>query len=155
MLSVVAQDLETALQNAMDMAGMYVGIEAPLVHVDRDFNLQTLDSQQVAQYQALYANGVITHETLLLMLKRGECLPDSDVDAEVEAVEAQKLTMLDINAAGGTLMKRKAIAMAMAMVLVRPVKFARKLRTGFVELCKRTTLKLTDGSFRPRAASAR
>ena len=33
MLSVVAQDLEHALQNAMDMAGMYLNKEAPLVHV--------------------------------------------------------------------------------------------------------------------------
>ena len=103
MLSVVAQDLEHALQNAMDMAGMYMNKEAPLVHVDRDFNLQTLDAQQVSQYQSLHSNGVITHETLLNMLKAGEILPDIDVEAEVEAVEASKLSMLDLDAAGGAL----------------------------------------------------
>ena len=37
------------------------------------------------------------------MLKAGEILPDIDVEAEVEAVEASKLSMLDLDAAGGSL----------------------------------------------------
>jgi len=101
MLSVVAQDLEQALQNALDMVAAFMNMEAPLVHVDRDFNLQTLDPAQVTQYQALYQNGVIQHSTLLELLKRGEILPDVDVEAEVEAVEAQKLAAFDMQAAGG------------------------------------------------------
>ena len=91
MLAVVARDLEKALQNALDMTGMYVGREAPKVHIDKDFELQMLDHQQVAEYQSMYSNGVITHETLLNVLKAGEVLPDLDVEAEVEAVEAAKL----------------------------------------------------------------
>lgn len=103
MLSVVAQDLEQALQNAIDIAGMYLNKEAPLVHVDREFDLQSLDHQQISEYQSLYSNGVITHETLLTMLKEGSVLPDIDVEAEVEAVETSKLSMLDLGAAGGSL----------------------------------------------------
>ena len=103
MLSVVAQDLEQALQNAMDMAGMYLNKEAPIVYIDREFDLQSLDHQQISEYQSLYSNGVITHETLLNMLKSGSVLPDIDVEAEVEAVEASKLSLLDLNASGGTL----------------------------------------------------
>ena len=103
MLSVVAQDLEQALQNAIDMAGMYLNKEAPLVYIDREFDLQSLDHQQISEYQSLYSNGVITHETLLNMLKSGSVLPDIDVEAEVEAVEASKLSLLDLNASGGTL----------------------------------------------------
>ena len=103
MLAVVARDLEKALQNALDMTGMYVGREAPKVHIDKDFELQMLDHQQVAEYQSMYSNGVITHETLLNVLKAGEVLPDLDVEAEVEAVEAAKLNLLDLNSSGGVL----------------------------------------------------
>ena len=41
LLSVVAQDLEKCLQNALDMAGAYVGRETPMVHVARDFDLRS------------------------------------------------------------------------------------------------------------------
>ena len=91
------------LQNALDITGMYVGREAPMVYVDKDFDLQSLDPNQVKEYQSLYSNGVITHETLLTILKAGEILPEIDVEAEVEAVEAAKLGLLDLNASGGTL----------------------------------------------------
>lgn len=103
MLAVVARDLEKSLQNALDITGMYVGREAPQVYVDKDFDLQSLDHQQVAEYQSLYSNGVITHETLLTVLKAGEVLPEIDVEAEVEAVEASKLSMLDLNASASSL----------------------------------------------------
>ena len=65
MLSVVSQDLENALQNAMEMAAAFVGIEAPKVVVSRDFDLQKLDGQQVGQYMSMWQNGAITHQTLL------------------------------------------------------------------------------------------
>ena len=51
----------------------------------RTLIFQMLDHQQVAEYQSLYSNGVITHETLLTILKAGEILPEIDVEAEVEA----------------------------------------------------------------------
>ena len=70
MLSVVAQDLENCLQNAIDMAGAYVGMETPLVSVARDFDLQKLDGPQVAQYLSMWSQGAISHETLLEMLQR-------------------------------------------------------------------------------------
>ena len=54
MLSVVSQDLENALQNAMEMAAAFVGIEAPKVCVSRDFDLQKLDGPQVAQYLSMW-----------------------------------------------------------------------------------------------------
>ena len=97
MLAVVASDLEKSLQNALDITGMYIGRDAPIVHVDKEFDLQSLDHQQVAEYQSLYSNGVITHETLFTVLKAGEVLPEIDVEAEVEAVEANKLSMLSIS----------------------------------------------------------
>ena len=101
MLSVVAQDLEKCLQNAMDMAAAFVGKQAPLVSVARDFDLQKLDGQQVGQYLSMWAQGAISHELLLEMLQRGEVLPDIDIEEEIEHINSGKLDMLDLDAAGG------------------------------------------------------
>ena len=101
MLSVVSQDLENCLQNAIEMAATYVGREAPKVAVSRDFDLQKLDGQQVGQYMSLWTQGAITHQTLLEILSRGEILPEINVEAEIEMIESSKLAGLDLQAAGG------------------------------------------------------
>jgi hypothetical protein len=85
------------------MAGAYVGREAPLVSVARDFDLQKLDGQQVGQYLSMWTQGAISHELLLDMLQRGEILPDIDIDAEIELIESNKLNDMDLAAAGGNL----------------------------------------------------
>ena len=101
MLSVVAQDLEKCLQNAIDAAGAYVGRETPLVSVARDFDLQKLDAQQTGQLMSMWTQGAISHQLLLEMLQRGEILPDIDIEAEIELIESTKLADLDLGAAGG------------------------------------------------------
>ena len=101
MLSVVSQDLENALQNAIEMAAAFVGLEAPKVCVSRDFDLQKLDGPQVAQYMALWQNGAITLQTLLEILSRGEILPDIDVEAEIELIEQEKLASIEMQQAAG------------------------------------------------------
>ena len=91
LLSIVSKDIESMLQNAFEMAAAYVGKEAPLVTLDRDFDLQTLDGNQVGQYLQLFTNNTITLETLLGALKKGEILPDIDVEEEVELVQQMQL----------------------------------------------------------------
>ena len=91
LLSIVSRDLQAMLQTAFEMAAQYVGKEAPLVQLDRDFDLQTLDGNQVGQYLQLWNNGAITQETLLGALKKGEILPDVDVEEEVELTSQEKL----------------------------------------------------------------
>ena len=91
LLSIVSRDLQAMLQNAFEMAAAYVGKEAPMVQLDRDFDLQTLDGNQVGQYLQLWSNGAITQETLLGALKKGEILPDVDVEEEVELTSQEKL----------------------------------------------------------------
>ena len=103
MLSVVSQDLENALQNAIEMAAAFVGIEAPKVCVSRDFDLQKLDGAQVGQYMSMWTQGAITHQTLLEILSRGEIFPDINIEAEIEMIESNKLADLDLDAAGGSL----------------------------------------------------
>ena len=100
MLQIISQDLERCLQDAIDLAGQFLNKEAPKVVIDRDLDLQTLSSDQVNQYQQLWMNGVITIETLLSMLKKGEILPDVDIEGEVEAVSQEKLQSMDIALAG-------------------------------------------------------
>lgn len=101
MLSIVSQDLESALQNAFEMAGAYVGKEAPLVQLDVDFDLQVLDGQQVTNYMQLFMNNIITHETLLNALKKGEVLTDIDIDEEVELVQQASLDSMLMNQVPG------------------------------------------------------
>ena len=91
LLSIVSKDLEGMLQNAFEMAGAYVGKEAPKVVLDKDFDLQQLDGAQVGQYLQLWSNGAITQETLLNALKKGEILPGIDVEEEVELTSQEKL----------------------------------------------------------------
>ena len=99
LLAVVSKDLEEALQNAMDMAAAYVGKEAPQVRVNRDFDLQTLEPQQVP-ILSLWTQGAISW-SFAQMLKKGRfCL--TRLEREVELLEQQKLNQLDIEAAGGT-----------------------------------------------------
>ena len=99
----MSKDLEKCLQNAIDIAAAYVNMEAPQVQLDRDYDTQTLDAQQITQYQNLWSQGAITHETLLEMLRQGEVLPNIDVEREVELCNQEKLANADLFAAGGTL----------------------------------------------------
>ena len=101
LLVVVSRDLQAMLQNAFEMAAAYVGKEAPMVQLDRDFDLQTLDGNQVGQYLQLWSNGAITQETLLGALKKGEILPDVDVEEEVELTSQEKLDNMLIEGVPG------------------------------------------------------
>ena len=103
LLAVVAKDVQASLQIAFDLAAQYAGIEAPSIQVNRDFDLQVLDAQQVTQYMGLWQNGAITHATLLEMLQLGEVLPHIDVESEIEAVEQEKLLNMDMAVAAGTI----------------------------------------------------
>jgi hypothetical protein len=91
LLSIVSKDLEGMLQTAFEMAGAYVGKEAPKVILDKDYDLQVLDGSQVGQYLQLWTQGAITQETLLNALKKGEILPGIDIEEEVELTSQEKL----------------------------------------------------------------
>jgi hypothetical protein len=98
LLSVVSKDVEDALQKAVDIAAEFVGAAAPMVRLDRDFDLQVLDAGQVTQYQSLWQNGAISHETLLRMLRQGEVLPDIDIEAEIEMTDQEKAQSMALQA---------------------------------------------------------
>jgi hypothetical protein len=97
LLAIVSKDLQDALQQAFNAAGAFVNIQAPEVHLNRDFDIQVLDGTQVGQYMQLWMNGAITHETLLEMLRDGEVLPNVDVEAEVELTGQEKAQNMMVN----------------------------------------------------------
>jgi hypothetical protein len=100
LLAIVSKDLESALQKAFNCAAQFVNLEPPKVHISRDFDLQVLDGNQVAQYLQLYMNNTITLETFLKMMRDGEVLPNIDIEEEVEKVESGKLDDMLMQQAG-------------------------------------------------------
>ena len=80
-----------------------MGIEAPNVTISRDFDLQSLDSNQIQSYTALWMQGAITQTTLLEMLRDGEVLPNTDPETEVELTQQEdlgKMVLSDVNKVG-------------------------------------------------------
>jgi hypothetical protein len=83
-LSIVSQELESALNQAFAFAAQYVGIEPPTVTVDRDFDYYRLIGQDVSVLADLSEKGKISDELLLDILRRGEVVPDNlDIEEEL------------------------------------------------------------------------
>lgn len=109
-LSIISMELESALQQAYNFASKYVGIEAPKIKLDRDFDFYRLLGQDVAVIGDLNARGAITDKTFLEILKSGEILPDTvDLTKELRETKALKKKqqelargMLDSGTVGGS-----------------------------------------------------
>jgi hypothetical protein len=86
-LSIISQELESALNQAFGLAAKYVGIEPPEIKIDRDFDYYRLIGQDVAVLSDLNSQGKISDEMLLEILRRGEILPDNtNVPEEVAKI---------------------------------------------------------------------
>ena len=89
-LSIVSQELESALNQAFEFAAQYVGIEPPTVTVERDFDYYRLIGQDIAVLANLSEKGKLSDELLLDILRRGEIVPDNlDIEEEL-ARESRK-----------------------------------------------------------------
>jgi hypothetical protein len=89
-LSIISQELESALNQAFEFASRYVGIEPPTVKVDRDFDYYRLIGQDVAVLAQLNEMGKISDPLLLEILRRGEILPDGvDIPQELQAIQTE------------------------------------------------------------------
>ena len=90
-LAVISKDVEKTLQQAFDLAGKYMGIEPPVVSLDRDFDVEPIDGQMMTAINTLYQGGLLDRETALRILDRGELFDDTiEVEdildrAEIEA----------------------------------------------------------------------
>jgi hypothetical protein len=86
-LSIISQELESALNQAFGFAAEYVGIEPPEIHIDRDFDFYRLIGQDIAVLTQLNQLGKISDAMLLEILRRGEILPDdTNIEDAMEAV---------------------------------------------------------------------
>ena len=87
-LAIISQELESALNQAFKLAAQYVGMEPPVITIDRDFDYYRLIGQDVAVLAQLNESGKISDETLLKILQHGEILPeDVKVADELERIQ--------------------------------------------------------------------
>jgi hypothetical protein len=87
-LSIISQELESALNQAFGFAAQYVGMEPPEITIDRDFDYYRLIGQDVSVLAQLNQMGKISDAMLLEILRRGEVLPDN-INVEDEAEYAR------------------------------------------------------------------
>ena len=93
-LSTIATSVEVAVKQAVDWALQYLGSEAEYdLGIPDNLSDETLDPQEVAQLLALANSGVITKETLITTLVKGEVL---DVDPAEEAELASQEALDDL-----------------------------------------------------------
>jgi hypothetical protein len=93
-LSIISQELESALNQAFAFAAQYVGMEPPEITIDRDFDYYRLIGQDVAVLSQLNASGKISDAMLLEILRRGEVLPDNiNIEDELEASTTNALAL--------------------------------------------------------------
>ena len=93
-LSIISQELESALNQAFAFAAQYVGLEPPEITIDRDFDYYRLIGQDVAVLTQLNQAGKISDAMLLEVLRRGEVLPDNiNIEDELEASTENALAL--------------------------------------------------------------
>jgi hypothetical protein len=93
-LSIISQELESALNQAFEFAAQYVGIEAPEITIDRDFDYYRLIGQDVSVLTQLNQMGKISDAMLLEVLRRGEVLPDNiNIEDELEVSTENALAL--------------------------------------------------------------
>jgi hypothetical protein len=93
MLALISKDLEQTLQQSLDWAAEFAGVQAPVVSLDRDFDVAAMEGQEISAINALFTSGLLDQETALELLKRGEILPDDMEPEEIMAaaeLEQQK-----------------------------------------------------------------
>ena len=95
-LSIISQELESALNQAFAFAAQYVGIEPPEITIDRDFDYYRLIGQDVSVLAQLNQMGKISDSMLLEILRRGEVLPDNiNIEDEMEAAGKTALEIVE------------------------------------------------------------
>lgn len=95
-LSIISQELESALNQAFAFAAEYVGLEPPEITIDRDFDYYRLIGQDVSVLAQLNQMGKISDAMLLEILRRGEVLPDNiNIEDEAEAASMDATALVE------------------------------------------------------------
>jgi hypothetical protein len=84
MMAVLAADLTGALQEVLEIAADYAGVECPEVIIRQDYENRLVDGNQITAFLQLFMQGAISQETLLEILQQGEVLPPGlDIGEEI------------------------------------------------------------------------
>jgi hypothetical protein len=95
-LSIISQELESALNQSFAFAAQYVGMEPPKVTIDRDFDYYRLIGQDVSVLAQLNQMGKLSDSMLLEVLRRGEILPDNiDIEDELRALPQDSVSAVE------------------------------------------------------------
>ena len=96
-LAVVSKSLQQCLQDAVNLAAEYAGVEACEVVLPRDFNVDPLDGSEIAAINQIYQSGLIDQATALELLQHGEILSEDmdpeEIAAGTELEEQQDMEM--------------------------------------------------------------
>ena len=96
MLAQISINAEMALQDAINWAAEYAGVEPPQVSIVRDFNAEQLEPAAIAQITSMVNAGILDKETALKLLQRGEILDDGmDIDEIMSNTETEELDDLE------------------------------------------------------------
>jgi hypothetical protein len=96
MLALISKDLEQTLQQSLDWAAEFAGVQAPVVSLDRDFDVAAMEGQEISAINALFTSGLLDQRSALDLLKRGELLGDDfDVEEAMEAAEQEELASME------------------------------------------------------------
>ena len=90
-LAIISMELESSLQQAFYFAARYLGIEPPKVTLNRDFDFYRLLGQDISVIGQLRAEGGLSDQTYLEILRSGEIIPDK-INLNDELAEIQRLT---------------------------------------------------------------
>ena len=90
-LAIISMELESSLQQAFYFAARYLGIEPPKVTLNRDFDFYRLLGQDISVIGQLRAEGGLSDQTYLEILRSGEIIPDK-INLSDELAEIQRLT---------------------------------------------------------------
>ena len=87
-LAIIAMELESALQQAYDLAARYIGIKPPTIILEKDFDFYRLLGQDIAVLGDLARDGLLTQDAFLKILRQGEIMPDTiDINKELAATQ--------------------------------------------------------------------
>lgn len=101
-LSMTADALQDALEQALRWMGVYGGIEIdPDVVVNKDFGVSFMDAQEAAALLGAFKDGVLSRETVITeMARRGLIRSDIDPAEEAERIDAEDIDTDDETLAG-------------------------------------------------------
>ena len=95
-LQTISKSLQQCLQDAVNIAAEYAGVEPCDVTIPRDFDVDPITGQDATAINTLFTSGLIDHETSLEMLQHGEFLPD-DVDISEVLSKSENDELHDID----------------------------------------------------------